>query len=31
MGSFRNGKDIGIYETVMTVLASWKQQDSDPL
>ena len=26
MGCFRNGKGTGIYETVMTVLASWKQQ-----
>ena len=27
MGCFRNGKGTGIYETAMTVLASWKQQD----
>jgi len=27
MGCFRNGKGTGIYETVMTVLATWKQQD----
>ena len=27
MGCFRNGKGTGIYETVMSVLASWKQQD----
>jgi hypothetical protein len=26
MGCFRSGKGTGIYETVMTVLASWKQQ-----
>ena len=26
MGCFRNGKGTRIYETVMTVLASWKQQ-----
>ena len=26
MGCFRNGKGTWIYETVMTVLASWKQQ-----
>jgi len=26
MGTFRNGKGTGIYETVMTVLATWKQQ-----
>jgi len=29
MGTFRNGKGTGIYETVMTVLASWKQQGRD--
>ena len=29
MGCFRNGKGTGIYETVMTVLASWKQQGRD--
>jgi len=28
-GTFRNGKGTGIYETVMTVLASWKQQGCD--
>jgi len=28
-GTFRNGKGTGIYETVMTVLASWKQQGRD--
>jgi hypothetical protein len=26
MGCFRNGKGTGIYETVMTVLSTWKQQ-----
>jgi hypothetical protein len=26
MGCFRNGKGTMIYETVMTVLATWKQQ-----
>jgi len=29
MGTFRNGKGTGIYETIMTVLASWKQQGRD--
>ena len=29
MGCFRNGKGTWIYETVMTVLASWKQQGKD--
>ena len=29
MGTFRNGKGTRIYETVMTVLASWKQQGRD--
>jgi transposase len=29
MGCFRNGKGTWIYETVMTVLASWKQQGRD--
>ena len=29
MGCFRNGKGAGIYGTVMTVLASWKQQGRD--
>jgi hypothetical protein len=29
MGCFRNGKGTRIYETVMTVLASWKQQGRD--
>ena len=29
MGCFRNGKGTGIYKTVMTVLASWKQQGRD--
>ena len=29
MGCFRNGKGTRIYETVMTVLASWKQQSRD--
>ena len=29
MGTFRNGKSTGIYETMMTVLASWKQQGRD--
>ena len=27
MGCFRNGKGTEIYETMMTVLATWKQQD----
>jgi hypothetical protein len=26
MGCFRNGRGTMIYETVMTVLATWKQQ-----
>jgi hypothetical protein len=26
MGTFRNGKDTKIYETVMTMLAIWKQR-----
>jgi len=29
MGCFRNGKGTWIYETVMTVLSSWKQQGRD--
>ena len=29
MGCFRNGKGTGIYETVMTVLASLKQHGRD--
>ena len=29
MGCFRNGKGTWIYETVMTVMASWKQQGRD--
>jgi len=29
MDCFRNGKGTWIYETVMTVLASWKQQSRD--
>ena len=29
MGCFRNGKGTGIYETMMTVLATWKQQGRD--
>jgi len=29
MGCFRNGKGTRIYETMMTVLATWKQQDRD--
>jgi hypothetical protein len=29
MGCFRNGKGTWIYETVMTVLGSWKQQGRD--
>jgi len=29
MGCFRNGKGTWIYETVMAVLASWKQQGRD--
>ena len=29
MGCFRNGKGTGIYETVMSVLSSWKQQGRD--
>jgi len=29
MGCFRNGKGTWIYETVMTVLATWKQQGRD--
>ena len=29
MGCFRNGKGTLIYGTVMTVLASWKQQGRD--
>jgi len=29
MGTFRNGKGTRIYETGMTVLASWKQQGRD--
>ncbi|MBL7079587.1 transposase [Candidatus Bathyarchaeota archaeon] len=27
MGCFRNGKGTWIYETVMTLLATWKQRD----
>jgi hypothetical protein len=26
MGTFRNGKGTRIYETVMTLLATWKQR-----
>ena len=29
MGCFRNGKGTWIYETVMTVLSTWKQQGLD--
>ena len=29
LGCFRNGKGTWIYETVMTVLSSWKQQGRD--
>ena len=29
MGCFRNGKGTGIYDTVMTVLTSWKLQGRD--
>ena len=29
MGCFRNGKGTWIYEMVMTVLSSWKQQGRD--
>ena len=29
MGCFRNGKGTWIYETVMTVLSTWKQQGRD--
>ena len=29
MGCFRNGKGTRIYETMMTVLATWKQQGRD--
>ena len=29
LGCFRNGKGTGIYETLMTVLATWKQQGRD--
>ena len=29
-GTFRNGKGIRIYETVMTLLATWKQRGLDP-
>ena len=30
IGTFRNGKGIGIYETMMTLIATWKQQGLDP-
>ena len=30
MGYFRNGKGIMIYETVMTLLATWKQRGLNP-
>jgi hypothetical protein len=30
MGCFRNGKGTGIYETVMTVLATWRQRGLNP-
>ena len=30
IGTFRNGKGTGIYETVMTVLATWKQRGLNP-
>jgi len=29
MGCFRNGKGTRIYETMMTLLATWKQQGRD--
>jgi len=29
MGTFRNGKGTGIYETMRTMLASWKSQGRD--
>jgi len=29
MGCFRNGKGTWIYETMMTLLATWKQQGRD--
>jgi transposase len=30
MGTFRNEKGTQIYETMMTLLATWKQQDLNP-
>jgi len=30
IGTFRNGKGTRIYETIMTVLATWKQRGLDP-
>ena len=30
IGTFRNGKGTRIYETIMTLLATWKQRDLDP-
>lgn len=30
MGTFRNGKGTWIYETIMTLLATWKQQGLNP-
>jgi hypothetical protein len=30
IGTFRNGKGTRIYETIMTMLATWKQQGLDP-
>ena len=29
LGYFKNGKNIGIYETMMTALATWKQRGLD--
>ncbi len=29
IGTFRNGKGTRIYETIMTMLATWKQQGLD--
>jgi hypothetical protein len=30
IGTFRNGKGTRIHETIMTMLATWKQQELDP-
>jgi transposase len=30
IGTFRNWKGIGIYETMMTLIATWKKQGFDP-